>query len=218
MPHASYHQGMRVALALLLVAAGAVRAENNCGQMEHDEARFRGVVRAVEMIGERELSLWPVELDPRYAVTIEVETVASESSALAAAKREVFGIHSPSRMFGSEDPVGKSFALATVWMQCDGAFGRFLDLRVDVEMVEDYDGYVEVGHTYRATVVGREIEPYTKVPRHHLGGLSWTNADAFLSDDDHRRTVVFHVGQASISQREPGQWLTIYRATILRVE
>ena len=106
-----------------------------------------------------------------------------------------------------------------VWMRCDGDFRRFLDVLPAVTRpVEVYDGWIEVGHVYRAKAVGRQLEPLLRMPRHHDGGLAWTNADALLPDDQRRRVVVFEVTGWWIQHQGEGMWMSILDGTILEVK
>jgi hypothetical protein len=133
-----------------------------------------------------------------------------------------FGIHSPSLKFGAERAVGKTFDLEVQWNACDGTFRRFEELRElpAKRLVEDYDGSVEVGHSYRADVRwGNEILGLVKPldpPRHHYIGALFENIDAFpeLEKRDTAHPVVFEVLSQEIEILEPGQWLNSY---VLRI-
>ena len=201
-------------------------AEENCGRMFRTVTRFRGIVRVAELIAGRDLLLAPVDLDPHYVVAIDVLSAPSGDRAVRAGKTYSFGIHSPSRTFGAERAVGKTFDLEVQWNACDGTFRRFEELRElpAKRLVEDYDGWVEAGHSYRADVhwengflgLVKPLDP----PRHHFIGALFENIDAFpeLQRRDVAHTVVFEVLSQEIEIIDRGQWLNSYVLRIIEVE
>lgn len=46
--------------------------------------RFRGTVRSIEPLGQRSLTVNPVEVDARYLLVLEIASVEGESSKLSA--------------------------------------------------------------------------------------------------------------------------------------
>ena len=210
---------MRVRLALILLAATTVRAEQNCGEIYRYATNFRATVHSVEMLGVREIVIAPVEEnDLRFAVTVGVTGLEKNNLALENGATIAFGVHSPTKTFGDAEPAGKTFDMQAVWLACDDVFRRFEELvPAASRMVEVYDGWMEVGHVYRATAIGQELDPLPNLPRHHSGGLGWINAEAFLPDDSRRRTVVFEVTEQWIQHHEKGSWLNLLRGTIREV-
>jgi hypothetical protein len=217
---------MRV-IATVLVALLPVTAfaEENCGRWIRTVTRFRGEVRSVDALAIWEGSLAPVDLDPQFAVTIDVKSAPPEDIAVRAGQKHVFGVHSPSRTFGAEGAVGKKLDLEVQWYSCDGAFGRFEKLRtIGLERrVEDYEGSVEVGHSYRADVqwVEGRLELARPInPVHHFGiATSFENIDAFpeLQKRDATRTIVFEVLSQETVYRQEYQWTTLYELRIIQV-
>jgi hypothetical protein len=169
--------------------------------------------------------LAPVDLDPQFAVTIDVKSAPREDMAVRAGQTHVFGVHSPSQTFGSESAVGKTLDLEVQWFSCDGAFGRFEKLRtIGLERrVEDYEGSVEVGHSYRADVQWEDgwlelVRPIN--PVHHFGlSTSFENIDAFreLQKRGATRTIVFEVLSQETVYRQEYQWTTLYELRIIQV-
>lgn len=217
---------MRLIAALLVTLVPAIAlAEENCGRMFRTVTRFRGIVRVVEPIAGRDLLLAPVDLDPRSVVAIDVLSAPPGDRAVRKGETYTFGIHSPSRTFGAERAVGKTFDLEVQWNACDGTFRRFEELRElpAKRRVEDYDGSVAVGHSYRADVqwdndvlgLVKPLDP----PRHHFIGALFENIDAFpeLRKPDVAHTVVFEVLSQEIEMLEPGQWLNSYVLRIIEV-
>ncbi|HET8774173.1 MAG TPA: hypothetical protein VFP80_10295 [Thermoanaerobaculia bacterium] len=215
---------MRLIAALLVALVPAIAfAEENCGRMFRTVTRFRGIVRVVEPIAGRDLLLAPVDLDPRYVAAIDVLSAPSGDRALREENTYSFGIHSPSRTFGPEHAVGKTFDLEVQWNACDGTFRRFEELRrlPAARLVEDYDGSVEVGHSYRADVHWENdvlgLVTHLDPPHHHSIGAHFENVDAFpeLQQRDVAHTVVFEVLSQEIEILEPGQWLNSYVLSII---
>jgi hypothetical protein len=214
-------------VAGLLVALVPIMAlsEENCGRMFRTVTRFRGIVHVVEPIAGRDLVHAPVDLDPQYVVAIDVLSAPSGDRAVRAGTTYSFGIHSPSRTFGAERAVGKTFDLEVQWNACDGTFRRFEELReLPAErLVEDYDGNVEAGHSYRADVqwdndvlgLVKHLDP----PRHHYIGARFENIEAFpeLRKREAAHTIVFEVLSQEIEFLERGQWLNSYVLRVIEV-
>src|SRR5436190_22327823 len=113
---------LRVASALVLCVSLAkeLSAEDDCGEMMRTATRFRAVVRSIEPIASRELKVTPVDDgEMRFIVTVDVESVKAESPALKAGERLHFGVHSPSRILGTGESIGKAVDFEAEWMTCD---------------------------------------------------------------------------------------------------
>jgi hypothetical protein len=109
--------------------------------------------------------------------------------------------------------------MQVVWMACDGAFRRFEELVPAVTRAEEvYEGWIEVGHVYRATLSGRDLIPLPRMPHHHFGALVWSNAEALPPEDGQRRTIVFAVTDQVIEHRGERMWLNVLGGTLLAVE
>ncbi|HUR79736.1 MAG TPA: hypothetical protein VM733_03155 [Thermoanaerobaculia bacterium] len=167
----------------------------------------------------------PVDLDPQYAVTIDVKSAPPKDMALREGQTHVFGIHSPSRTFAADNVVGKTLDLEVQWNACNGEFRRFEELRTigSERRVEDYEGHVEVGHSYRAEVHwedGRLQLVRRLVPPHHFGlGTDFANLEAFpeLQKSDAVHTIVFEVVSQETVDRGKMQWTSLYEVRIIEV-
>lgn len=198
---------MRYALALLLFASLA-SAEENCGSMLRTMTHFRGTVRSADTVAVTTTPFDPVDLDPNFVVVIDATD----------GRKFALGIHSLANTFG-DDPVGHEFAFDAEQMECGGTFRRLLTLQVHhgSRYVEDFGGQLQVGHRYRAKIERTKdgdlalIAPL-QLPRHHEGGVSFTNADQFKSAT---RDLVFDVVSLRITQEAERQWLSLYDATIV---
>ena len=63
-----------ISFALVSVST---HAEDNCGSMLRTMSRFRGTVRSVETLATSTAAAMPVDLDPRFVVGIDVDSVAA---------------------------------------------------------------------------------------------------------------------------------------------
>jgi hypothetical protein len=94
---------------------------------------FKGIVRRIEFINECREKITPVDLDAKWALTVYIDSAATEKHMLKAGETIVFGIHSPARLFAESDInviIGKilNFDLTYEYSQIDG--WRFKNLKV----------------------------------------------------------------------------------------
>ena len=203
------------AVCALLLAAAAAHAENNCGAIMRTVTRFRGTIRSVKMIGKDTAEVAPIDNDIniRYAVAIEIAGVEGASSPLRSGETRTFGVHSPARTFGSARP-GTTMNLESEWMQCDGTFRRFISMRrmPAKRVIEAYNGWLEIGHSYRAEAGWDSDGDLTFVkslylPMHHAVGVNWTDLPPLW---DGVRSVVFEVTAVDIRQVAEWEWHTLW--------
>jgi hypothetical protein len=116
-------------VTFLLIAASA-HSEDDCGLMLRAMSHFRGTVRSVEPTARGGAEAIPVDLDPMFVVAIDVDSVSAGETAVHAGEHLHFGIHSPSRTFGSGPVVGRTFDFDTERMECGGRFRRLLTLQL----------------------------------------------------------------------------------------
>lgn len=78
---------------------------------------FAGTVKSVEMLGDRELKVIPVDFDSRFAVTVHIESVTPKEVPLKADTDQNFAIHSPAQLFqaAKEEVIGKKYRFKVVW-------------------------------------------------------------------------------------------------------
>jgi len=81
------------------------------------QVTFTGTVKSVEMLGDRELKVFPIDLDSRFAITVHIEAVTPEDVPLKVDTDQKFAIHSPARLFGDgkENVVGRKYCFIVVW-------------------------------------------------------------------------------------------------------
>ena len=64
---------------------------------------FKGIVRRIEFINECREKITLVDIDPKWAITVYIVSVATEKHMLKAGETIVFGIHSPTRLVAESD-------------------------------------------------------------------------------------------------------------------
>ena len=198
---------MRFIIALLLFTTIA-SAEENCESMMETMTHFRGTVRSAEAVAVANTEFDEVDLDPNFVVVIDAED----------GRKLTLGIHSLARTFGSGKIAGREFLFDAEQMECNGQFRRLLTLQVHhgSPIVETFDGWLEVGHRYRAKVMhtkeGLALTRTLELPMHHDGGVSFTNADQFQNAQD---AIVFDVAARRITRAAEWQWITLFDATIV---
>ena len=123
-----------VTVALLLGALFTHSAHpgNDCAMTIHRSIHFRGTVRSVEMLGERAVSLIPVDFDMNYVVTIDVESVSADNPGIRAGHEVVFGVHSPARTFIVDPLVGRKLDLVADVILCDGKWKEIESLHPEL--------------------------------------------------------------------------------------
>ncbi len=187
--------------------------------------RFRGTIRSVETLGVRAAEVTPIDFNMQFVVSVDVVDVATESPALRSGQQRFFGVHSPARTFGPGKLNGTTMDLEAEWMTCDGVFRRFVNLRrlPPRRVIEDFDGSLEIGHSYRARAKwDSDSSAFTLVKRptplmHHDIGVEWTNLDHFpeLTRSGPGLTVVFEVVSVRIDQLAELQWLSMYQVKVI---
>ena len=97
---------------------------------------FIGTVKSVEPLRKRELNVIPVDFDPRFAVTVYIDSVTSHEGPLEVSTERVFAIHSPVRLFRANvaDVILKKFRFKVDWEK-SSCKPRFSNLTASV--IED---------------------------------------------------------------------------------
>lgn len=91
-------------LALGLWSCAAVRA-----QTTNEEIHLRAVVRDVIPLPSFSGKAIAVDVDPRFALTLRIESASPAVTNFAAGGEMTFAIHSPVKLFGGEAAKGKTF-------------------------------------------------------------------------------------------------------------
>src|SRR5262245_16956498 len=94
-------------IILLLLSLASGFATDAKSQL--DEFRLRATVQSVVPLSGYSGTLTPVGTDPRFAVTVRVDSVTPALTNFAVGAVVTFAVHSPSRLFGATDGKGKSY-------------------------------------------------------------------------------------------------------------
>jgi len=101
---------MRVNTALFLLTLGLVAA-GSAGQARStvDEIHMRATVQDVVLLAGFSGKVIPVDFDPRFALTVRIESVGPAAANFTAGAVVGFANHSPSLLFGEEAKKGKTY-------------------------------------------------------------------------------------------------------------
>src|SRR5215469_12443461 len=91
-------------LGMSLWACAAGRA-----QSANDEIHLRAAVQAVVPLTSFSGTATPVDVDPRFALTVHIESVVPTVTNFSAGAAVTFAIHSPSLLFAGEPAKGKTY-------------------------------------------------------------------------------------------------------------
>jgi hypothetical protein len=78
-------------------------------QSTKDEIHLRATVRDVVPLSDFSGKITPVDFDPRFALTVRIESVDPAVGNFAAGAVVAFAIHSPALLFGDDATKGKTY-------------------------------------------------------------------------------------------------------------
>ena len=83
---------------------------------------FTGTVKSIDLYRNRELSVVPVDFDPRFVVHVHIESVTRPGTPLKEGEDVVFAVHSPVRLFlvKEEEVIGKKYLFKASWQKVRG--------------------------------------------------------------------------------------------------
>lgn len=90
--------------ALGLLFCDAARAQKTV-----DEIHLRATVRDVLLLADFSGKITPVDVDPRFALAVRIESVAPVVKNFPAGAVVLFALHSPAFLFGREVKKGKTY-------------------------------------------------------------------------------------------------------------
>lgn len=93
--------------ALSLLACTAWQAQSS-----RDEVRLRATVQAVVPLTSFSGTVTPVGIDPRFALTVRIESVVPAVTNFNVGAIVTLAIHSPSLLFGEEPTKGEAYDFA----------------------------------------------------------------------------------------------------------
>jgi|SRR5450631_40605 len=113
-------------LAMSLSACAAGQAQNT-----NDEIHLRASVQAVVPLTDFSGQVTPVDVDPRFALTVHIESAVPAVANFSAGAVVALAIHSPSLLFVGESPNGKTYDFA-LHRTMEGGKARFVGLTCTV--------------------------------------------------------------------------------------
>ena len=96
---------------------------------DNDEVRLRATVKAVVPLSDFSGVITPVDVDPRFALTVHIESTVPAVTDFGAGAVITLGIHSPARLFVGESVKGKAYDFLLHRRIEDGKV-RFLGIEV----------------------------------------------------------------------------------------
>ena len=98
-------------------------------QSASDEVRLQATVQAVVQLTSFSGAITPVDLDPRFALTVRIESATPAITNFRAGRVVTLAIHSPALLFGGEPTKGKTYDFVLHRRIEDGKV-RFYGLKV----------------------------------------------------------------------------------------
>jgi hypothetical protein len=103
----SPHRVMLRSLAILAISLSACNA--GLAQSTNDEIHLRATVQAVVPLTNFSGRITPVDVDPRFALTVRIESVVPAVANFTEGAVVTLAIHSPSLLFAGESTTGKTY-------------------------------------------------------------------------------------------------------------
>ena len=124
---------MKLNIAVVLLTLGLVAA-SSAGQARTtiDEIHMRATVQDVVLLTHFSGKAIRVDFDPRFALTVRIESVGPANTNFTVGAVVAFAIHSPSLLFGEEAKKGKTYDFSVQREIKDGKT-RYFGLKVGNE-------------------------------------------------------------------------------------
>ena len=134
---ASMRHTLRIVISLLCF--GALQAQNS------DETHIRATVQAVVPLTSFAGQVTPVGVDPRFAMTVHLESVKPTLTNFPEGAAVTFAIHSPALLFAGEPMIGKAYDFS-LRRTLEHGTTKFLSLTVDLGLsqLEQFVGVWEI--------------------------------------------------------------------------
>lgn len=114
-------------LAILGISIWACAAGR--AQGPSDEIHLSATVQAVSPLTKFSGTVTPVDVDPRFALTVRIESVVPTVTNFTPGAVVIFAIHSPSQLFAGEPTKGKTYDFVLHRETKDGKV-RFFGLKI----------------------------------------------------------------------------------------
>jgi len=116
--------------SLAILAASLFACSASQAQKTTDEVHLRATAQDVVLLSHFSGEIAPVNFDPRFALTVRVESVIPATANFTPRAVVAFAIHSPSLLFDGEAVKGKTYDFSLMRM-VDHGKTRFFGLRVE---------------------------------------------------------------------------------------
>jgi hypothetical protein len=97
---------LRSITILLLSLAASFAADE---KPQREEFRLRATVHDVVVLSSFSGTVTPVDADPRFAVTMRLDSITPSLTNFTKGATVTFAVHSPSRLFAAADVKGKTY-------------------------------------------------------------------------------------------------------------
>ncbi|SRR5712692_393270 len=115
----------------LTILAASLFACTACqAQRTTDEVHLRATVQDIVLLSHFSGKITPVNFDPRFALTVRVESVIPATKNFTPGAVVAFAIHSPSMLFDGEATKGKTYDFSLM-REVEHGKTRFFGLRVE---------------------------------------------------------------------------------------
>ena len=96
---------------------------------QREEFRLRATVHDVVVLSSFSGTVTPVDADPRFAVTMRVDSITPSLTNFTKGATVIFAVHSLSRLFGAADAKGKTYDF-TLRRETAGGKNRYSSLEI----------------------------------------------------------------------------------------
>ena len=139
---------MKLNIVAVLLTLGLVAA-SSAGQARStiDEIHMRATVQDVVLLTHFSGKVIPVDFDPRFALTVRIESVGPAATNFTVGAVVAFAIHSPSLLFGEEAKKGKTYDFS-VQREIRHGKTRYFGLKVDSTLTVEQSLANQQGHAH----------------------------------------------------------------------
>ena len=121
---------------------------------------FTGIVKSIEVLGKRKLKAIPIDVDARFILIIQIESVQSSEAPFQKGVEQAFAVHSPAKIFdGAQEKeiIGKQYQFNIEWEKDkEPQFSQLTVTTVEEKLKDD----TEISCLKKTTikVAGKEVD------------------------------------------------------------
>jgi hypothetical protein len=116
--------------SLAILAASLFACSAGQAQRTTEEVHLHATVQDIVLLSHFSGKITPVNFDPRFALTVRVESVIPATTNFTPGAVVAFAIHSPSMLFDGEAAIGKTYDFSLM-REVEHGKTRFFGLRVE---------------------------------------------------------------------------------------